>query len=1166
MCRAVKRFTRWSCGLCGLGLLLAGPGGAQTFFAEVTELSGLSSLQSGNIAFGDYDNDGWPDMVSAGIWPLTKDVVLLHNEGNGRFSGRSIDVRGDAIAQWKGWGVAWADYDNDGDLDLYLPVGAEQSLFSSRDVLLRNDQGLFADVTLAAGLTDVLPSGAAIWFDYNLDGHLDLFVRHDDATGKEPLPFNSLYKSNGDGTFADMTEEAGLDVILSPGRGGGDTGTVAADFNNDGRPDLYIATSRSANRLFVNTEDGIFIDATTGEIADRGQTFQTAVGDIDNDGDLDIFQTAGGGAITDSVDFRSLMLLNLGENQFLDVTEGVGLSALTAENLEGAGLADIDNDGALDLITAFPHFLFLNNGEGFFVDRTAESGKENGRFGLVLGDVDLDGFIDVVFNDSNPLGNGKFGGLYRNNGNDNHWLRVELAGARSNRNGIGARLKAVAGDLSQIREIFGGLGFGQDEMVAHFGLGARAQIDRLEIHWPSGTVDILTDIPVDQKIRVIEGSGAYCAVRPTVWAPAPPDSLVASSSVRWQFGVRPALFEAGAEIVGATADLSALGGPSAVSLVEMDDGRLQLEPLDLEVVDDNGIKEITVAIEQSTSLGPYWTRLSRTAVVLPAKDQLVLQGGTAGGWGPPAGEKGRDRLSFLSFGDGAPEIFAIDADGTNRVRLTHGQGGIRVLSKNSGLFKPNIAWSPDGSQLAFSGDIDGVRAIYAVAADGTGRRRLTDPMDPETDIDTQPAWSPDGSWIAFSSNRESPEEFDIFAMNADGSNAVNLTGTPGDDGEPAWSPDGSQIAFSSNREGGSSQIFVMAADGSNPVNLTPDGDGAYPAWSPDGTKLAFVSAREGPLKIFAMAADGGNPVALSRGATGFDRSPAWSPDGRKIAYVEVRSILGQGEIVVVNADGSDPVRLTLGSNNQIPRWLPAGGSPPLVELNKDASSALFEARSALELKTEGAWMATWVPAAPMSPIGYDSLHFFFHPGDAMLPEQGWLKVRVGEGLLDLRTEMGVDFSSRIWQEVSLPLSAFALNPDRPIEVVRLLGKLEGTAYLADVRLVAVAGEAPITAVVEERVKERLQHFALEQNFPNPFNPETTIRFALVQGEKIELAVYNLVGQKVATLAADVRQAGTYVLRWDGRDDAGRQLASGVYLYRLQAGRGMVETRKLVLVR
>jgi len=500
-------------GLCSV-LLLRGSGAAGTFFADVTEeVFGDPVLVARSTAFGDYDNDGWPDLFLAEL--DGPGIALFHNEGDGRFLDRTSVIQADVSEQWKGGGATFGDYDNDGDSDLYVPVGMYRSGRRDRNMLLRNDRGVFRNVTLEVGLTDSLPSDNAIWLDYDRDGYLDLYVGNLAIEREDSTLRNTLYRNRGDGTFTDATDAAGLDLVIRPDAGGSNNGMAAADFNDDGWPDLYLGVLNAPNRLFLSDGQGRFRDVTTREIGDPGEAYGVAVGDINNDGWLDIFQAAGGhrpykGA---AYSYRSIMLLSRGEGQFIGVTEGVGLSDFTVENVLSPGLADIDNDGDLDLLVAKPPSLFLNNGDGTFVDRTSASGLGNVSMTVSFGDYDLDGFVDVLFGWDSAY---RTAALYRNLGNDNHYLRVELVGRESNRDGIGARLIATSGGLRQTREIFGGLGIYQDERVAHFGLGERTVVDRLEIRWPSGRADLLEDIPADQKIRVFEGRGGYHVITPSV--------------------------------------------------------------------------------------------------------------------------------------------------------------------------------------------------------------------------------------------------------------------------------------------------------------------------------------------------------------------------------------------------------------------------------------------------------------------------------------------------------------------------------------------------------------------------------------------------------------------------------------------------------------------------
>ena len=422
-----------------MALLLAGPGAGQTFFTKVPSQAG-PTFTSRSTAWGDYDNDGWPDLFFAANG--RPELALWHNEGGGGFSNQTATIRGDIPPQGKGGGSIFGDYDHDGDLDIYVPVGLWVSAARARNALLRNDRGVLHEVGLEAGLTDVLPTDNAIWLDYDRDGHLDLYTGNLAYEPFDPTVRNKLYRNQGDDTFVDVTQKAGLDLQMHREAGGSNGGMAAGDFNDDGWPDLYVGVFGDRNRLFLNDTKGGFVDATTAEIADpTGLAFGVAVGDIDNDGDLDIFQCGGGTG--EGEPRRSLMLLNRGGGKFLDVTDGVGLSSLSAVEVMGAGLADIDNDGDLDLVSASPGALFLNNGDGIFTDRTAQSGGfPNKAIALSVGDYDLDGFLDLAFGDMT---------IFHNNRNDNHYLRVELAGARSNRNGIGARLTATIGDLRQTR-------------------------------------------------------------------------------------------------------------------------------------------------------------------------------------------------------------------------------------------------------------------------------------------------------------------------------------------------------------------------------------------------------------------------------------------------------------------------------------------------------------------------------------------------------------------------------------------------------------------------------------------------------------------------------------------------------------------------------------------
>jgi Tol biopolymer transport system component len=275
-------------------------------------------------------------------------------------------------------------------------------------------------------------------------------------------------------------------------------------------------------------------------------------------------------------------------------------------------------------------------------------------------------------------------------------------------------------------------------------------------------------------------------------------------------------------------------------------------------------------------------------------------------------------IAFSSDRDnprGYNDIFVMKPNGSQVHNLTNNP-------MSSDIFP---AWSPDGTKIAFSSSRDGDSDIYVMDADGKNLIRLT--RDPE--YDSIPNWSPDGRKIAFTSRRDG--NFEVYVMNADGENQIRLTQDPWNDGLPSWSPDGRKIAFMSHRN---SEIFVMDVDGKNFVRLTrnPASD-AHPSWSPDGQNIAFSSDRAGTYDIYVMDAEGKDPVRLTpiRGLPqgrrdrwqnlGRDLHPSWSSDGRKIAFTSNRD--GNYEIYIMDADGGNPTNLTQNAaKDEMPAWSP----------------------------------------------------------------------------------------------------------------------------------------------------------------------------------------------------------------------------------------------------
>lgn len=296
-----------------------------------------------------------------------------------------------------------------------------------------------------------------------------------------------------------------------------------------------------------------------------------------------------------------------------------------------------------------------------------------------------------------------------------------------------------------------------------------------------------------------------------------------------------------------------------------------------------------------------------------AKTLLMTLIGVAGAYpqGPKEATPGHQRILFDSDRDGDPGIYVMDPGGSNPQRLTHGNGS-----------SESPAWSPDRKKIAFSSVREGHAEIYIMGPDGSNLQQLTRTGGKDSG---NPDWSPDGKRIVFESNRDRTfpnregdrEVYDIYAMNADGSDVQRLTHGNGFgvSENPNWSPEGKRIAFDRN-----GNIYVMAPDGSNLRRLTrTPAESSHPMWSPNGKTIAFQSRRDGKMEIYTMDADGTNVRKLTNTPVGRSMNPDWSPDGRKIAFISERD--GNMEIYVMNVDGSDPRNLTLNrARDAHPNW------------------------------------------------------------------------------------------------------------------------------------------------------------------------------------------------------------------------------------------------------
>ncbi|MDB5390416.1 MAG: hypothetical protein JWM11_6062 [Planctomycetaceae bacterium] len=499
-------------------------------FRDVGHLVGVNRLnQSGGAILEDFDNDGLLDFIIT-CWAPSEPMAFYHNQGNGKFEDRTKAAG--LEKQVGGLYCVQTDYNNDGFMDIFIPRGSwlPENL-SQRPSLLRNNRdGTFTDVTEAAGLMALTNSTSATWADFDNDGRLDLFV----CCRKLP---SLLYRNKGDGTFEEVIGRLGLTEDLT-----GCLGAAWVDIDNDDYPELFVNISHGMSgnggsecaRLFRNNRDGTFTDFTKQMGIDGPNSgFSCWAFDFDNDGWLDIFATTGvhtvGEVVQGLLDEPTVrqctarLWRNLEGKGFQDVTKTAGLTKVYAPM--GSNFGDIDNDGYLDfylgtgnpgLGTLIPNRLFKNVAGKRFAEVTASSrtGHLQKGHAIAFGDWDRNGTADIFIELGVAIHGDRYHNvLFQNPGHGNNWLSIKLIGNKTNRAAIGARIKLVtAGDqpLAVHRHVSSGSSFGANPLELHCGLGKANRVARLEVHWPtSGTTQVFNDIAANQGIEIAEFASDY---------------------------------------------------------------------------------------------------------------------------------------------------------------------------------------------------------------------------------------------------------------------------------------------------------------------------------------------------------------------------------------------------------------------------------------------------------------------------------------------------------------------------------------------------------------------------------------------------------------------------------------------------------------------------------
>ena len=525
-------------------------------FEDISFDAGVAdvAVNSSGPSFIDYDNDGDIDIyVNTEYHGENQGNRLFENDGSGYFIDVAVE-RGVDNKYALGRGASWGDYDNDGDMDLIvsnLPSSGGTKIPPTtlfKNLLIETGSANFRNATIESNLFranvkedreigGIGNTGAGVaWADYDNDGDLDLYWKCADYDID-----NALFRNNGDGTFTDVTEEAGAGIIDLVAEAGSQGSPNWTDVNQDGWIDLLVTNEGSEKILFLNQENGTFKNITRSFRAPSGTVFLNpgnangaCIGDIDNDGDMDIFLPTA----DQSNRLYISLLSDTGSLSYKDISLSSGIDHKSGAR--GCTMGDFDNDGLIDIyvnngglqntlindvinLPIFVQFyiaiepaynkLFQNNGDLTFSDVTKTSGTEVLGIGSGVGNADLDddGFLDLFltnrtfYNSDKQITESDRNYLLRNKGNGNNWIKIELTGTKSNTNAYGARVKVMAGESIQYREHTSAHGYNSaNDYRLHFGLANEESIDSIEIIWPSGERQLLTDVAVNQTLSIEE--------------------------------------------------------------------------------------------------------------------------------------------------------------------------------------------------------------------------------------------------------------------------------------------------------------------------------------------------------------------------------------------------------------------------------------------------------------------------------------------------------------------------------------------------------------------------------------------------------------------------------------------------------------------------------------
>jgi hypothetical protein len=923
--------------------------------------------------------------------------------------------------------------------------------------LYRNKRtGEFAQANQMANLTVRDLAQSAAWADFNLDGRLDLFVNNDAGQ-------NQLFKNLDRRSFADISGIAGVEAA------GNSYGMAWGDFNNDGYPDVFIAPcsgspENSIKHLLLNNRNETFTDINVAAgVNDSLASWGIVWLDYDNDNDLDIYIT--NTYHTPRPGFNRLYR-NDGNNKFTNVTDFAGVAGDSTDNSFGVAAADFDNDGWLDIYVAndvAPHRLYRNNGNGTFTDIALIAGiTEDRHIAVAVADFNHDGWLDI-FTAGAPQNR-----LMLNNGGASHWIAVKGRGTSANYHGVGARVEAHIGSLRQIREITAGEGFCSQshDLTAHFGAGANTRIDSIIVRWPGGKVDKIANVNVDQYMTVVEGLGINNPPQ-TFHLLEPVDGQVLNNpSTAVQFVWQPAT-DLESDLLSYRLHLS---GPSLDTTFTdirqtsfiVGAGFFRQDQICRWMVDVTDGYSVTA----STEVFQF-----ADAPCQPTQIFTRIAGHNIASFGGfPRGSNWGDYDN-----DGDPDLFIADNQGTNSLYSNNGDGTFTAVVNGDIVQDRDRSSGGSWGDYDNDGDLDLFvanflenNALYRNHA-GTFQKIIEGSIVQDGGASNGSGWADydnDGDWDLFVAN-DLNENNALYANNGDGTFTKITAG---------------EIVT----DGGNSK-------GSGWEDFDNDGD------------LDLFAGNDGYSVLYANNGDGSftkiiTDIVVLNGA---QSSSAGDYDND-----------GDVDLFAVGLYGENLLYTNLGNDNH---WT----NIKCVGTISNTSAIGTKVRIKAIINGKPVWQMREI-STQTGYLSQSSLNAEIGLGNAETVDS--LKIEWPSGLTEIYT--------------NLPINRF---------------------------IVATEGRG-ITGVEESR-QDLPAKFTLSQNYPNPFNPSTTIRFSLPRAGVVQLQLYDLLGRLVRSLIDnETKPAGEHLIVWDGRNDAGRLVGSGVYFYTLKAGENVLIKKRMVMMK